>query len=168
MPSHALQRAAPNDLHLLAAVMDRLEAAGAGVLVFGGWAEELVGLSRPRPHGDIDLLLPASSFESVDRFLAATEAPDEIRPKRFWHKRAFRTRGVLVEITLVEHDGDGPVTRFWGDAPFRWLVPLERREPAAGPVRGFPVVTPENLARHRRLYRTTQPWRWRDPGSRVG
>lgn len=161
-------RVEPNDLDLLALVLDRLNAAGAGTLVFGGWAEELLELSPPRPHGDIDLLLPAPSFASVDRLLTgAANALDEIRPKRFAHKRAFRIRGVTVEITLVEHDRDDPVTRFWGDVPFRWLTPLGRRKPVSGAVRRFPVVTSRNLARYRRLRRATQPWRWRDPASLV-
>ena len=43
MPSHAMQRAAPNDLHLLAAVVDRLEAAGAGVLVLGAGRRSWLG-----------------------------------------------------------------------------------------------------------------------------
>jgi hypothetical protein len=156
-----------NDLDLLALVVDRLEAAGAGVLVFGGWAEELLRLTPPRPHADIDLLLPAASFAAVDRFLAAAvNAPKEIRAKRFAHKRAFRLNGVTIEITLVEHDG-GPVTRFWGDIAFRWLVPLGRAEPASGMVRPLPVVTRENLVHYRRFHRLRQPWRWRDPASIV-
>jgi hypothetical protein len=158
-----------NDLDLLALVVDRLEAAGAGGLVFGGWAEELLGLSSPRFHRDIDLLLTAASFAYVDRILAAAaDAPDEIGAKRFAHKRAFRLKGVTVEITLVEHDCESPVTRFWGDVPFRWRIPLGQAEPALSKVRSFPVVTRENLAHYRRLHRTTQPWRWRNPASRVG
>jgi hypothetical protein len=158
-----------NDLDLLALVIDRLEAAGAGVVVFGGWAEELLGLSSPRLHSDIDLLLNATSFAHVDRFLAAAaDAPKEIGAKRFAHKRAFQLKGVTAEITLVEHDCEGHVTHFWGDVPFRWLVPLSQAEPALSKGRSFPVVTRENLAHYRRLHRTTQPWRWRDSASRAG
>lgn len=156
----------PNGLDLLTSVVDRLGAAGAEVLVFGGWAEELLGLAPPRPHSDIDLLLPAASFAAVDRLLASAAGDlPEIRPKRFAHKRAFGVTGVAVEVTLVEHDGDGPITRFWGDVPFRWLAPLGRAVP-----RGdghLLVVTPANLARYRSLHRATQPWRWRDPASLV-
>jgi hypothetical protein len=155
-----------NDLDLLALVVDRLDAAGAGVLVFGGWAEELLSLASPRPHADIDLLLPAATFAPVDRFLAAAaDAPEEIRAKRFAHKRAFRLNGVTIEITLVEHDCDGPVTRFWGDIAFRWLVPLGQAEPASSMVRPLPVVTQENLVHYRRFHRVRQPWRWHDPAS---
>jgi len=157
-----------NDLDLLALVVDRLEAAGAGLLVFGGWANELLRLSPPRPHADIDLLLPAASFARVDPFLAAAaNAAEEIRAKRFAHKRAFRLNGVTIEITLVEHDCDGPVTLFWGDIPFRWLVPLGQAEPASSVVRPLPVVTRETLTHYRRFHRVRQPWRWRDPASIV-
>jgi hypothetical protein len=159
-----------NDLDLLALVVDHMDAAGAGVLVFGGWAEELLGLSPPWPHRDIDLLLPAVSLAPVDRLLAtAATALEEVRPKRFAHKRAFRIKGTTVEITLVEHDRDGPVTRFWGDVSFRWLVPLGCAEPVPSANAGqcFSVATPANLAHYRQRHHATQPWRWRDPASLV-
>jgi hypothetical protein len=161
-------RVRSNGLDLLALVVDRLEAAAAGVLVFGGWAEKLLGLSPPRRHDDVDLLLSAPSCASIDRLLAVAADAEEVRAKRFAHKRAFRIQGVTIEITLVEHDRAGPVTRFWGEVPFRWLVPVGQAELASSVVRSFPVVTQENLARYRRLRRATQPWRWRDPAALVG
>ena len=39
---------------------------GGYTWVFGGWAEELSGISPPRLHKDVDLLYPAKDFELVD------------------------------------------------------------------------------------------------------
>jgi Aminoglycoside-2''-adenylyltransferase len=161
VPDHV----AESNLDLLASVVDRLATAGIEVLVFGGWAEELSRLSAPRPHRDIDLLLPAQSLAAVDRFIAGEGRSNEIRGKRFAHKRALLVSNVPVEITLVGHDPEGPVTRFWGDTPFRWLVPLCEPEPVRTAVRAFAVVSRANLARYRELHDTTQPWRWGDPAS---
>jgi hypothetical protein len=156
-----------NDLALLCRVLERLAGAGAPCLVFGGWAEELLGLSPVRRHGDIDLLLPGRSFARVDALLAGPAVPEEILAKRFAHKRAFLTDGIMVEVTLVQPGSDGPVTRFWGDVPFRWLAPLGRRVPVAGAARSLAVATAGNLARYRALHTEMQPWRWRDPAMLV-
>ncbi len=148
--------------------MARLEAAGASVLVFGGWAEELLGAAPPRPHSDIDLLLQAASFAVIDRLLAAQAgALREVTLKRFAHKRAFCVGGVMVEITLVEQDDDGPVTLFWGDVPFRWLIPLACPTALFRAGQRLTLATRENLQHYRSHHRSTQPWRWRDPGSLV-
>jgi hypothetical protein len=162
MPFHT----APNTPDVLVGVLDRLQAAGIAALVSGGWAEELRGLVSPRPHGDIDLLYPALSFAAVERFIRTEAGVEEIRGKRFAHKRAFVTAGVAVEVTLVESDGEGPFTRFWGDVLFRWLPPLGGPVPVAQ--RSLPVVSPANLVRYRALHAATEPWRWRDAASRVG
>ncbi len=159
-------RVADNNLDLLASIVDRLAEAGIEVLVFGGWAEELTGLSPPRPHRDIDLLLPAPSFAAVDRLIAADRS-SEIRGKRFAHKRALRIGDIAVEITRVDRGAEGPVTLFWGDTPFRWLAPLGEPEPVRTAVGSFAVVSRDNLVRYRALHHTTQPWRWRDPASRL-
>jgi hypothetical protein len=155
-----------NDLDLVAFAVDRLAAAGAPTLVFGGWAEELTGLVAPRSHADIDLLLPAPSLAAADRLVAAGGA-FEIRGKRFAHKRAFVISGVTVEVTLVQNKDEAPVTHFWGDIPYRWLVPLDEPEPVLTSVRPLAVVSRENLIQYRRSHHTTQPWRWRDPASLV-
>jgi hypothetical protein len=151
-----------NDCPLLGGVMALLASAGAPCLLFGGWAEDLLGLSPSRAHRDIDLLLPAASFATVDRLTAqrSTEIA-EVRAKRFAHKRAFLYRGFLVEIILVEQDGQGPVTRFWGDRELRWLTPLSAL------IQPWAFVSPANLDHYRRLHGSLEPWRWRDPRSIV-
>ena len=149
-----------------ARVLRRLERLDLRCLLFGGWAEEARGLCRPRAHGDIDLLLPAGSFRGLDRVLAA--AGDDLREvplKRFTHKRAFLFEGTLVEVVLVEPAPDAPCTWFWGDLRFEWLTPL------AGPgilrEHRLPIVSRQNLKRYRAQYRSTEPWRWKEPDSLV-
>ncbi len=154
-----------NTLDFLAAVLDLLAAADVRALVFGGWAEELTGLAAPRPHGDVDLLFPAPSLAAVDRFVRVEGNGHEIRGKRFAHKRAFKINDVAVEVTLVESDGKGPLTRFWGDVLFRWQSPLGESVPTAA--RPLPVASRANLIRYRALHQTTEPWRWRDPACLV-
>jgi hypothetical protein len=80
--------------------------------VFGGWAEELLGIGPARAHGDIDLLVLANGWSAVDELL--TEL-DEIPAKRFPHKRAFVLDGVMVELFLVRRDDDALFTTFWGE-----------------------------------------------------
>lgn len=136
-------------------------SAASHRLSSGGWAEELLQLVPPRPHRDVDLLLPADSFVAFDRFLASAECYGwrEIVAKRFAHKRAFLAQGVMVEFTLV---GSGLITNFWGDVAFHWLDPLAHSRPIE--IDGFtaPLVSAANLLRYRQLHRTTEPWRWRE------
>ncbi len=146
-------------------VLNRLVAADAPTLLFGGWAEEALGLSPPRAHGDIDLLLPADSFRRVDAMLAATSDFREVSGKRFHHKRAFLFGETLVEVILVRHEGSRVCTQFWGDCPFRWSAPLSQTGLLAG--RPLLCVSAENLRHFRAAYRSIEPWRWRDPASLV-
>jgi hypothetical protein len=44
----------------------------------------------------------------------------EIVDKRFRHKRAIEVDGVMVELLLVERDGAGFFTNFWGLSRLRW------------------------------------------------
>jgi hypothetical protein len=70
----------------LTEVLALLERAGAPCLVFGGWAEELLGLRAPGPHRDIDLVHLSNAFATVDMGFERRRLPAEIRPKRFPHK----------------------------------------------------------------------------------
>src|SRR5262245_55407002 len=71
-------------------VIERLADAGLPCLLFGGWAEEALGLIGPRPHQDIDLVLPVSLSRDFHRFVfRAGEWSCRSRAKRFAHKRAF-------------------------------------------------------------------------------
>ena len=103
-----------NDLDFVYEVMELLAKRGVHVWVFGGWAEQLLGLDRPRGHVDLDLLYPAESFDAVD----ALDLP-WITGKRFPHKRAFAYEGVLVELYLVQRDEDGHYTDLPGGR-HRW------------------------------------------------
>jgi hypothetical protein len=100
----------PNDLSFVRSTMTLLERHGIQTWLFGGWAEELRGMARPRRHRDIDLLHRSSDFEIVDHFLGSGLV-DEIPAKRLPHKRAFVVDGVMVEILLV---GPDLTTTFWG------------------------------------------------------
>ncbi|TDW97679.1 hypothetical protein EV647_2366 [Kribbella sp. VKM Ac-2566] len=108
-----------NDLGFVRYVVGRLEGAGVRAWVFGGWAAELLGLSAPRAHGDVDLLYPADGFAVVDEFLARGDV-QEIEAKRFPHKRAFEIDGIMVELFLVQTDETGSFTDFWGVARHDW------------------------------------------------
>jgi hypothetical protein len=100
-----------NDLRFVERVLSLLAVEGIAAWVFGGWAEELLGLAEPRPHNDLDLLVAADDWRAVDRLLLRL---DEIRAKRFEHKRAFVLAGVMVELFLVRRDTEGLFTTFWG------------------------------------------------------
>jgi hypothetical protein len=101
-----------NDLTYVRGVLGLLAAHDLRVWLFGGWAEELHGVTAPRPHKDIDLLYPANDFRQVDGFLSGGTV-DEIVAKRFPHKRAFELDGVMTELFLVQQDAAGRYTSFW-------------------------------------------------------
>ena len=153
-----------NTWETLAAVLRDLRTQGLPCDLFGGWAEELLGLREPWAHRDIDLVYRGESLAAFD------SVGDDFSPvplKRFHHKRAFIVRDVLCEITLVENAETRPVTHYWGDVPFHWEQPvLDLR---AIDLCGQPatIISGENLRRHRRLHGETRPDRWRDPGSLV-
>jgi hypothetical protein len=139
---------------------------GISCALFGGWAEEALGLVPPRAHADIDLLLLAPSFETLDSLLIS--APDEFKEiplKRFTHKRGFLVDGIMVETTLVTQVNETAATLFWGDVRFDWLMPLT----TLGCLKEYPlqITTVENLRHHRANFRQTQPHRWRDAASVV-
>ena len=110
-----------NTLETLAAVIDVLAAHDASCDIFGGWAEELLHVSGPRMHGDIDLVHRAPIFAAIDVAIACLASTvREIPEKRFLHKRAFVFREVLCEIILVRDADTQPVTHYWGDVVFCW------------------------------------------------
>jgi hypothetical protein len=148
---------------LAGAILRRLDNLGVPCLLFGGWAEEALGIISPRPHRDIDLLLPAQSFMALDRLFESEFR--EIVLKRFAHKRAFVLEGAMVEVTLVQRTYQGAFTLFWGDVPFAWELPLE----TGCILDGQPVLAAShnNLIRYRERHASTQPWRWKDPTSLV-
>jgi hypothetical protein len=138
----------PNTLSHLRAVVAELQGCGFRVAVFGGWAEELLELTPPRVHSDIDLLVLDADVEVLDAFVAA-HGP--IAAKRFSHKRAFISDGVLVELFLV-HNG---VSTFWDSVRFEWPQ-LELEHRADLPI--APTVALDGYRRsHGELHERTEP-----------
>lgn len=131
--------------------------------VFGGWAEELLGLRDPWQHKDIDLVYRGGSLAAFDTI------GRDFHPvpfKRFRHKRAFMFREVLGEVILVRNADMQPVTMYWGDVPFHWDRPLLHDSPMEICGEAIAIVSATNLEKHRRLHRETQPNRWQNPESR--
>jgi aminoglycoside-2''-adenylyltransferase len=130
-----------NDLAFVERAVALLASKGVDAWVFGGWAEELRGLIKPREHVDLDLLYPAEDWSIVDNLFL-----DWVEGKRFDWKRAFMLEGITVELFLVQYDARG------------WFTQLERRRhnwPAnvfAGTGR-TPVISTAALAGYRHSYR---------------
>jgi hypothetical protein len=108
----------------LAKVQGLLEQPGISCLVFGGPGEELLELRAPGSHRDIDLVHLNDSFAAIDSALYTRQLPEEIRAKRFPHKRAFAWRGLCCEILLIQDGRVRPVSWFWGDVQFLWQAPV--------------------------------------------
>ena len=104
-----------NSVKFLHAIVARLRKAGIETIVFGGWAEELMKAIPPRPHHDVDLLYFEDNFIKVDEFLANQADLEEIRSKRFSHKRAFLWNGIMVELLLVQEGNKQYITNLWGE-----------------------------------------------------
>jgi len=130
-----------NDLAFVERAVSLLTSKGVDSWVFGGWAEELRGLIKPREHVDLDLLYPAEDWSIADNLYL-----DWVEGKRFDWKRAFKLEEITVELFLVQYDARG------------WYTQLERRRhnwPAnvfAGTGR-TPVVSTAALAGYRHSYR---------------
>ncbi|MFZ0995793.1 MAG: hypothetical protein WAO09_07430 [Candidatus Dormiibacterota bacterium] len=134
-----------NSPRLLRAVVTQLESAGFAVVVFGGWAEELNGLSPPRTHHDIDLLLLDPDLAMLDAFLS-TKA--EAAEKRSTHKRALTVDGVLVDLFIAKSDGGAYITLFWDQLRWPWPANLTVA------IAGLRVASPECLATYRSSWST--------------
>ncbi len=135
-----------NDLALVERVIGLLASRGVPAWVFGGWAEELLGIAPARAHGDIDLLVAGDDWGAVDALLAEL---DEIEAKRFAHKRAFVLDGVMVELFVVRRDEASLFTTFWGE---RRDWPADTLDDHDGPL---PVASAAAVAG----YRTAHPRR---------
>jgi hypothetical protein len=150
----------PERLADLAEILGILERARVPCLVFGGWAEELLALRPPGPHRDIDLVHLGDSFAAADVALETGRLPEEIRAKRFPHKRAFAWRGLCCEILLIQDSSARPVSCFWSDVPLFWQAPIGHSCLVIRAGHQFGVVSAANLRLYRRRHRDMQPWRW--------
>ena len=142
-----------------------LRAHRVKAVLFGGWAEEALGLSPVREHRDIDIVVEIQNFQSIDKLFASRILPGDIAAKRFHHKRAFIFRETLVELLGVEIREDCRATVFWGDIEYLWLDPLAEAATLGGHF--LDVVTAANLRKFRASHATHQNWRWKDPFSLV-
>jgi hypothetical protein len=135
-----------NDLAFVRGVVGALEQADVRAWIFGGWAEELLELTRPRSHHDLDLLYPAQNFDQVDVLLAGAADLSEITAKRLPHKRAFLREGVMTELILVRSlPGPTYVTDFWGRVRYQWPTDVL----VFGDVAGLRVASPAAVQRYR-------------------
>lgn len=152
-----------NKLSTLADILSLLAARDVTCSISGGWAEELLGLRPPWQHSDIDLVHEGADFIRLDRILDdLTDVLHPVPAKRFPHKRAFIFHDTLCEIILVDHDGNGPVSYYWGDVAYRWECPLLEPEAVSIEGRAFSIVSKANLVKYRSDRKLRQPNRWRD------
>jgi hypothetical protein len=126
-----------NDLAFVLRAVDLLASHGLRTWVFGGWAEELRGLSVPRSHDDVDLLYPAPGFARLDPL-----GFEWIAAKRRRLERAFVLDGVTVELMLVTRDEHG-----WHTGAHRWPANVFA---SAG---RLPVASAEALTAYRASHR---------------
>lgn len=103
-----------NKRDFLKEVVTLLEDNNIKTWIFGGWAEELSGISEAKEHKDIDLLYPGKNFNVVDAFISKNKQIEEIKEKRFYHKRAFLYKGIMAELFLVMGKKGHLYTNFWG------------------------------------------------------
>ncbi|MEO9875415.1 MAG: hypothetical protein ABJM26_22725 [Anderseniella sp.] len=148
-----------NSATTVLSILDKLAGAGFAACLFGGWAEEVLKLTGPRKHSDIDLLLVAPSWEMLVHHnplsgLGFTEIP----AKRFPHKRAYICLDLMVELFLVKPNGDRLETLFWGDVPYVWSSPLCCEGTLASTA--IQCTSIENMVRFRAEHYSLQPWRW--------
>ena len=167
MPRSKTRLAPTHRLVDLAEVLALPEVAGVPCLVFGGWAEALLELRAPGPHRDVDLVHQGESLTTFDMGFQRQRLPEEVRAKRFPHKRASAWRGLCCEILLIQDWRARPVTWFWGDVPLFWQAPVAHSSPVTRAGHRFSVVSAANLRLYRARHRDIQPWRWRTfPGDR--
>ncbi len=109
-----------NDRTFLREVMESCRKRDLCVWLFGGWAEELSGLTDPRIHSDIDLLYPAHDSELLDTVIRESTDWAEIVLKRFPHKRAVMIQGIMVEFFMVRSEAGRSFSDFFGRFRFDW------------------------------------------------
>jgi hypothetical protein len=132
-----------HDLAFVRAVVDTLSSEGLRVWLFGGWAEEVLGLADPWPHGDIDLLLLDQDFERVDELVREQEWP---LVKSLPHKRAFELGGVTVDLFLVRSDELGYYSEFLG-------VRHPWPDDVASDSSSFPIASTRSVREFREAFR---------------
>jgi hypothetical protein len=144
-----------NNREFLLNIMDELTSAGMETWVFGGWAEELRGISAPRDHADIDLLYPAPDLNDLDAYISSKHDWAEIPGKRFPHKRAITCAGIMVEFFLVQNDERARYTDFFRRYRFDWPEDtFEHKLEIRG--KSMPVAGKQALHKYRKVYEERQ------------
>ncbi len=134
-----------NNSEFLFAVLDDLRTLP--VAVFGGWAEEIIGLAPSRRHSDVDLLLASPDFTALETIFNTDERYTRIPEKRFSHKRAYEKNGIRIEVFLV--DPHTLHTIFFDRLSFIWPSDtLSQRLPFGG--RLVPVASRAALELYRK------------------
>lgn len=102
-----------NTLAFLLTTMRLFKEAALPVWVFGGWAEELWQITRPKAHNDIDFLYSAATFDGLDSMMTQIKDMQELQQKRFSHKRAIIYQHVMIEFLLVQRAKGIYITDFF-------------------------------------------------------
>ena len=100
-----------HDTTFVESAVETLAKEGLRVWVFGGWAEEMLGIADSRPHGDIDLLYLGPNFDEVDHVVRRKGWRSV---KHLSHKRAFELSGITIDVFLVQRDQRGYYSTFFG------------------------------------------------------
>ena len=109
-----------NDIYFLNQVLKSCKNNSLDVYIFGGWAEELLEISPPRPHNDIDLLFRGENLNPIEEAIIKERNWKEIILKRFPHKRAITIDNIMVEFFLVNEESKGFYTDFFSIYRFEW------------------------------------------------
>ncbi len=101
-------------------LVHELESAGCPIILFGGWAAELLKVKKPWAHKDVDLLLLDNDFKKLASYIQSNDWPI---CKSYRHKKAFMLGRVMVEVFLVRQGKNGYETMFVGEKgnfTFQW------------------------------------------------
>lgn len=110
-----------NDLAFVRQTMQVLHHRGIITWLFGGWAEEVLGLAPPRQHHDPDLLYPVGKFGRGRCLLAGGQDLTAIPAKHLPHKHAFVRLGIMTELILLRPvPGPAWITDFWNQGSYQW------------------------------------------------
>lgn len=137
-----------NTLDLVGRILEVLHEEGLNAWTAGGWGEELRELRPPGYHSDIDIFVEALDFEGVENVLAKTPWWIELARKRFSHKRAWFSHGIMVECILVKPDLT--TSMFDERLIVKWPEDIFGETPSR--IRGVPVISDQALALCRDRY----------------
>ena len=139
-----------NNIEFVSDVVRLLESQQIKAYLFGGWAEEVHKLVKPREHSDVDLMIIDTNFSKIDVFLSKNNEIEEVIGKRFSHKRAFEYKGMLCEIFLAQEDQSGYFSHFFDTMNLYWPKHFVQDEKIEYNGYSFSLATTETLQHYRR------------------